>query len=53
MENCQILKYAYAIEYDAIDPYNLWPSLETKVIKNLFTAGQINEQVVMTQQSKD
>ena len=33
---------AYAIEYDAIDPLQLWPSLETKVIKNLFTAGQIN-----------
>ena len=38
LENCTILKYAYAIEYDAIDPLQLWPSLETKVIKNLFTA---------------
>ena len=42
LENCIITKYAYAIEYDAIDPLQLNPSLETKVLKNLFTAGQIN-----------
>ena len=42
LENAKILKYAYAIEYDAIYPTQINASLETKVIKNLFTAGQIN-----------
>ena len=42
LKDCEVIRYAYAIEYDAIDPLELWPSLETKVIKNLFTAGQIN-----------
>ena len=42
LENAKIIKYAYAIEYDAIDPLELKPSLETKKIENLFTAGQIN-----------
>ena len=42
LENCEVIRYAYAIEYDAIDPLELWPSLETKLVANLFTAGQIN-----------
>ena len=42
LEHAVIRKYAYAIEYDAIDPLQLKPSLETLVVENLFTAGQIN-----------
>lgn len=42
MEHAKILKYGYAIEYDAIYPTQLKASLETKVLENLFTAGQIN-----------
>ncbi|MEF2782891.1 MAG: tRNA uridine-5-carboxymethylaminomethyl(34) synthesis enzyme MnmG [Clostridium sp.] len=42
LENCVIEKYAYAIEYDAIDPLQCKPTLENKIIKNLYTAGQIN-----------
>lgn len=42
LENAIISKYAYAIEYDAINPLEIYASLETKIIENLFTAGQIN-----------
>ena len=42
LEHAIINKYAYAIEYDAIYPTQITRSLETKVLKNLYTAGQIN-----------
>lgn len=42
LEHAIITKYAYAIEYDAIDPLQIKPSLESKVIEGIFTAGQIN-----------
>lgn len=42
LEDVKIVRYAYAIEYDAINPVQLHPTLETKKIKNLYCAGQIN-----------
>ena len=42
LENVVVDKYAYAIEYDAINPLQLRPNLENKIIENLFCAGQIN-----------
>jgi tRNA uridine 5-carboxymethylaminomethyl modification enzyme len=42
LENVQMMRAGYAIEYDAVVPTQLWPTLETKIVKNLYTAGQIN-----------
>ncbi|WP_422404734.1 tRNA uridine-5-carboxymethylaminomethyl(34) synthesis enzyme MnmG [Mammaliicoccus sp. JADD-157] len=42
LEKADMMRVGYAIEYDAIVPTQLWPTLETKLVKNLFTAGQIN-----------
>lgn len=42
LENAEIMRAGYAIEYDAVVPTQLWPTLETKAIKGLYTAGQIN-----------
>ncbi len=42
LENCEIVRYAYAIEYDCIDTLDLFPTLEYKNIEGLYTAGQIN-----------
>ncbi|WP_019415751.1 tRNA uridine-5-carboxymethylaminomethyl(34) synthesis enzyme MnmG [Paenisporosarcina sp. TG20] len=42
LEKAEMMRAGYAIEYDAIVPTQLWPTLETKKIHNLYTAGQIN-----------
>ncbi|MBM4761724.1 tRNA uridine-5-carboxymethylaminomethyl(34) synthesis enzyme MnmG [Bacillus sp. B15-48] len=42
LENAKMMRPGYAIEYDVIVPSQLWPTLETKKIKNLYSAGQIN-----------
>lgn len=42
LEKAEMMRPGYAIEYDSIVPTQLWPTLETKRIKNLYTAGQIN-----------
>lgn len=42
LEKAEIIRAGYAIEYDVIVPSQLWPTLETKNISGLFTAGQIN-----------
>ncbi|MCT3400423.1 tRNA uridine-5-carboxymethylaminomethyl(34) synthesis enzyme MnmG [Lentilactobacillus hilgardii] len=42
LENAEMMRPGYAIEYDVVAPYQLKPTLETKIVKNLFTAGQTN-----------
>ena len=42
LENSEIMRYAYAIEYDCIDTLDIYPTLEFKKVENLYTAGQIN-----------
>lgn len=42
LENCEIVRYAYAIEYDCIDTLDVLPTLEFKKVAGLYTAGQVN-----------
>lgn len=42
LENASLMRPGYAIEYDVVSPYQLRPTLETKRVKNLYTAGQTN-----------
>ena len=42
LESCEIMRYAYAIEYDCIDTLDIYPTLEFKKVEGLYTAGQIN-----------
>jgi len=42
LERAQMMRTGYAIEYDVIEPTQLWPTLEVKAIPGLFTAGQLN-----------
>ncbi|MCC6740538.1 MAG: tRNA uridine-5-carboxymethylaminomethyl(34) synthesis enzyme MnmG [Planctomycetia bacterium] len=42
LEGAGIMRYGYAVEYDYVPPTQLWPTLETKLVKGLYFAGQIN-----------
>jgi len=42
LENVKIVRYGYGIEHDVVEPTQVYPTLETKLIENLFFAGQIN-----------
>ena len=42
LEKAEMMRAGYAIEYDSIVPTQLWPTLESKQLENLYTAGQIN-----------
>ena len=42
LEQATVLQPGYGVEYDCIDPRQLFPSLETRLVQRLFLAGQIN-----------
>ena len=42
LENVKLIRPGYAVEYDFIEPTQLWPTLETKAVANLYLAGQVN-----------
>jgi tRNA uridine 5-carboxymethylaminomethyl modification enzyme len=42
LENVKIIRHGYAVEYDCVEPTQIWPTLETRILNNLYLAGQIN-----------